>query len=102
NAYLRLGDVAAARRAYGLPLAQQMMPVEPLVKSQLEEQIARLADGTDPASVPPLRNPGMEYNGARSTSAGRAQRPGMPPCPASGPPACCQASMPPRYHSTLV
>ncbi|WP_162782216.1 phospholipid carrier-dependent glycosyltransferase [Arenimonas caeni] len=60
NAYLRLGNVAAARRAYGLPLVQQMMPVEPLVESQLQEQIARLADGTDPATVPPLRNPWME------------------------------------------
>lgn len=60
NAHLRLGDVAAARRAYALPLAQQMLPVEPLVKAQLEAQLARLADGADPASVAPLRNPWLE------------------------------------------
>lgn len=61
NAQLRLGDVAAARAAYGIPLTQeQNMPLEPLVKSQIQAQIARLADGTDPAIVPPLRNPWME------------------------------------------
>ncbi|MBY4599315.1 phospholipid carrier-dependent glycosyltransferase [bacterium BD-1] len=60
NARLRLGDAAGARAAYGLPLAQKMMPVEPLVKAQLEAQIARLADGVPAVDVPPLRNPWME------------------------------------------
>lgn len=60
NAHLRLGDVAAARVAYGLPMAQVKLPVEPLVRAQLEAQIARLNEGTDPASVPPMRNPWME------------------------------------------
>ena len=60
NAHLRLGNAEAARAAYALPFAQQKMPVEPLVKSQIEAQIARLADGVDPATVPPLRNPWLE------------------------------------------
>lgn len=61
NARLRLGDVAAARAAYRVPLDQKMMPVEPLVKSQLEAQLERLAQpGITAADVPPLRNPWME------------------------------------------
>ena len=60
NAQLRLGDLAAARAAYTVPLEQQMMPVEPLVKAQLEAQLARLDTATDPAAIPPLRNPSME------------------------------------------
>lgn len=60
NARLRLGDAAGARAAYGLTLAQQAMPVEPLVKAQLEAQIARLAEGVAADDVPPLRNPWME------------------------------------------
>lgn len=61
NARLRLGDVAGAREAYRVPLRQQMMPVEPLVKAQLEAQLGRLArPGVTAADVPPLRNPWME------------------------------------------
>jgi hypothetical protein len=61
NARLRLGDVNAARAAYRVPLDQQMMPVEPLVKSQLEAQLQRLAEpGVAASDVPPLRNPWME------------------------------------------
>ena len=60
NARLRLGDAAGARAAYALPLGQEQLPVEPLVKSQLQAQIARLAKGADPGAVPPLRNPWLE------------------------------------------
>ncbi|TNJ32854.1 phospholipid carrier-dependent glycosyltransferase [Arenimonas terrae] len=61
NAYLRLGDVAAAAEAYRRPLLQEKMPVEPLVKSQIEAQLERLATpGITAAEVKPLRNPWME------------------------------------------
>lgn len=61
NARLRLGDAAAARAAYRVPLEQKGMPVEPLAKSQLEAQLERLAQpGVTAAGVPPLRNPWME------------------------------------------
>ncbi|HEX4853107.1 phospholipid carrier-dependent glycosyltransferase [Arenimonas sp.] len=60
NARLRLGDVAGARSAYATPLRQDKAPVEPLMRAQLEAQLARLVDGVDPATVPPLRNPWME------------------------------------------
>ena len=60
NAYLRLGDVAAARTAYGRLLAQKEMPVQALVRAQLEAQVARIDAGGDPAAIKPLRNPEME------------------------------------------
>jgi hypothetical protein len=61
NAHLRLGDVAAAAQAYRRPLLQDKMPVEPLVKSQIEAQLDRLATpGITAAEVKPLRNPWME------------------------------------------
>lgn len=61
NAYLRLGHREAAERAYRVLLDQQQMPLEPLVREQLEQQVARLADeGTALAALTPLRNPWME------------------------------------------
>ena len=61
NAHLRLGDVQAAAAAYRRPLQQQKMPVEPLVKSQIDAQLERLArPGITAAEVKPLRNPWME------------------------------------------
>lgn len=60
NAYLRLGDIPAARVAYRRLLDQDEMPVEALVRAQLEAQLARLDAGDDPAAVKPLRNPEME------------------------------------------
>ena len=61
NARLRLGDVAAAAAAYRRPLEWTRNPVEPIVKAQLEAQLARLAEpGVTAADVPPLRNPWME------------------------------------------
>jgi hypothetical protein len=61
NAHLRLGDVAAAAAAYRRPLQQDKMPVEPLVKSQIEAQLELLArPGITAAEVKPLRNPWME------------------------------------------
>lgn len=61
GAHLRLGDVAAAAAAYRRPLQQDKMPVEPLVKSQIETQLALLArPGISAADIKPLRNPWME------------------------------------------
>lgn len=61
NAHLRLGDVAAAAAAYRRPLQQQKMPVEPLVRSQIDAQLELLArPGITAAEVKPLRNPWME------------------------------------------
>lgn len=60
NARLRLGDVAGAREAYALPLSQDTLPVEPLVKRQLETRIAELASDPSAEDLPPLRNPWME------------------------------------------
>jgi hypothetical protein len=60
NAYLRLGDAAAARAAYRRLLDQKEMPVQALVRAQLEAQLARIDAGDDPASIKPLRNPEME------------------------------------------
>lgn len=61
NAHLRLGQREQAMRAYRAVLEQDRMPVEPLVRGQLEAQLARLAEqGADLAAVTPLRNPWME------------------------------------------
>lgn len=60
NAYLRLGDAAAARGAYRRLLDQKEMPVQALVRAQVEAQLARIDAGDDPASIKPLRNPEME------------------------------------------
>jgi hypothetical protein len=60
NAHLRLGDRAAARRAYAGVLAQTILPVEELTRRQLEGQIARLDSDQDLAAIAPLRNAAME------------------------------------------
>lgn len=60
NAHLRLGERAAARKAYADVLAQTVLPVEELTRKQIEQQIARLDSGDDIATIAPLRNPGME------------------------------------------
>ena len=60
NAHLRLGDRAAARKAYADVLAQTILPVEELTRKALEQQIARLDSSVDLAQIAPLRNPGME------------------------------------------
>lgn len=61
NARLRLGQREAAAEAYRTPLTQEAMPVDPLVRAQIEAQLARLADpAVDLAAVTPLRNPWME------------------------------------------
>jgi hypothetical protein len=60
NAHLRLGDGAAARRTYERLLAQKQIMVEPLVRKQVEERLARLKAGADPATIAPMRNPWAE------------------------------------------
>lgn len=60
NAYLRLGNAQAATRAYGSVLTQQRSPVEPLVRRQIEAQLAAIAATRDLSRIKPLRNPWME------------------------------------------
>lgn len=60
NAHQRLGDAAAATRSLRRLLGQEKMPVEALVRAQIEAQLARLESGADPVSLEPLRNPWME------------------------------------------
>ena len=60
NAYLRLGQADAARVAYRRLLEQKDMPVEALVRTQIEQQLARMDAGTDVTELNPVRNPWME------------------------------------------
>ena len=60
NAWLRLGDTAKARAAYATLLEQDKVPLEALVREQVERQNALIDAGTPAADIPPLRNPWME------------------------------------------
>lgn len=60
NAHLRLGDRAAAIRAYRRPLEQTQMPVDDDLARSFREQIVRVQQAPDPKQVPPMRNPWME------------------------------------------
>ena len=61
NAHLRLGNVTGARVAYQRLLDQEeKSPIEPLVRGQLQAQLARMEAGEDAAAIPQLRNPSME------------------------------------------
>jgi hypothetical protein len=60
NLYLRLDNAHAARLAYARPLAQEKLPVEPLVRAQLQAQLASLDSTTDVTRLKPVRNPWME------------------------------------------
>ncbi len=60
NAHVRLGRRTEAITAYRRLLEQKKVPVEPLLASQLQAQIKRVASAVDVAKVPPLRNPWME------------------------------------------
>jgi len=60
NAYLRLGAREQAARSYRRLLEQKIMPVEELVRRQIETQIAKLKSGADLSTIPPLRNPYLE------------------------------------------
>lgn len=60
NAYLRLGDGAAAVRAYRRPLEQQEMPVDAELAARFRAQVARVEASADAKQVPLLRNPWME------------------------------------------
>ncbi len=59
NLYLKLGKGDAARAAYARPLAQEKIPVEPLVRKQLLAQLA-LLDVAAVETIPPMRNPWAE------------------------------------------
>jgi tetratricopeptide (TPR) repeat protein len=74
NAYLRLGDGARAIAAYRRLLDQDKVPVDALVRRQLEAQIARVAACPDPRRVEPMPDPRLEQppaRGAAPRSAGR-------------------------------
>lgn len=60
NAYLRLGDGANATRAYRRMLDQNKVPVDGLIRAQIQAQLARIATGVDPKTIEPLRNPWLE------------------------------------------
>jgi tetratricopeptide (TPR) repeat protein len=60
NAYLRLGEGDRAIVAYRRLLEQDQVPVDALVRADLERQIARIAGGGDLAQVEPMRNPWLE------------------------------------------
>lgn len=60
NAWLRLGNGARATAAYRRLLDQDKMPIEALVREQLERQVERIAAGGDLARIEPLRNPWLE------------------------------------------
>jgi hypothetical protein len=60
NAYLRMGDGPHAIQAYRRPLDQDKMPVDALIRQQLEAQIARVAASDDPSKLELLRNPWLE------------------------------------------
>jgi len=60
NAYLRLGDGARAIAAYRRLLEQDKVPLDALIRQQVEAQVARVAASSEPARVEPLRNPWLE------------------------------------------
>jgi hypothetical protein len=60
NAYLRMGDVGKARVAYQRLLDQETVPLEELVRQQLDAQLSAMGEDVDPATLKPVRNPWME------------------------------------------
>lgn len=60
NAYLRLGDGARAIAAYRRLLDQKRVPLDALIRKQLEAQVALVAATPDPSRVEPMRNPWLE------------------------------------------
>lgn len=60
NAYLRLGQREQAVSAYRRLLEQKQVPVEPLLATQLRDQIGAISAAGNLAQVQPMRNPWME------------------------------------------
>lgn len=60
NAYLRLGDGTRALAAYRRLLEQDKVPLDALIREQLEAQIAAVAASPDASEVAPMRNPWLE------------------------------------------
>jgi len=60
NAYVRMGDGAAAIRAFRRPLDQDKAPIDARIRDQIEAQIKRIEAGADLSAMRPLRNPEME------------------------------------------
>jgi hypothetical protein len=60
NAYVRLGDGAHAAQAYRRLIDQDKVPLDALVRKQVELQIERVTASTDVAKIEPMRNPWLE------------------------------------------
>jgi hypothetical protein len=60
NAYVRMGNGPAAIKAYRRLLDQEKVPVDPLVRQQLEAQIAQIESNADLSELKPVRNPWLE------------------------------------------
>ena len=60
NAYVRLGDGAHAAQAYRRLIDQDKVPLDALVRTQVERQIERVTASTDVAKIEPMRNPWLE------------------------------------------
>lgn len=60
NAYVRMGNGPAAIKAYRRLLDQEKVPVDPLVRQQLEAQIAQIESNADLSGLKPVRNPWLE------------------------------------------
>jgi hypothetical protein len=60
NAYVRLGKRDEAAKAYGRMFEQTMMPIDPLVATQVKAQIAKLKGDAPMSTIEPMRNPWRE------------------------------------------
>lgn len=60
NAHVRMGDGAAAVRAFRRLLDQDKMPVDADIRARIEERIAVIESGADLSTLVPLRNPELE------------------------------------------
>lgn len=60
NAYVRLGDGKRAIAAYQRLLDQKKVPLDALIRKQVEAQVARVSASADVAKVEPMRNPWLE------------------------------------------
>ena len=60
NAYLRLGDGKNAIRAYRRLLDQKKIPLDELIRKQVQTQITWVAGATDPSTLEPMRDPWLE------------------------------------------
>ena len=60
NAYLRLGEGGRAIAAYRRLLEQDKVPLDALIRQEIETQIESIEAAANPAAVEPMRNPWLE------------------------------------------